>query len=353
MNIKAKLKSNKVKVDTFLASFFDEKIRVIKDPLVKRAIKSSRDYVMSGGKRLRSALVLTGYECFKSNPNKEVFKVAVAIEMIHHYVLLTDDFEDRALMRHGVKVPSEVFASYFSKRFGIKGAKHFGDSFQVNLALILCAYAYEIFAEAKVDPVKKSRALKRLSEILYATGYGQFVDIEMGHKASATINDVLRVHDFKTAKYTIENPLQAGAILAGANDGQLKKFSKISLYLGRAFQIQDDVLGVFGTEEKLGKSVTSDIEEGKKTLLTVKAMEKGSEEQKRILRSLLGKSKVSKAGVEKVRKIMIDTGSLDYSVKYARSLAKKAQNLISKSSFRKSGKDFLHDVATYIVERDL
>ncbi len=353
MDIKTKLKTNKDKIDSFFDSFFDQKMKTTKNPLVKKAIKSAKDYVMGGGKRLRSALVIAGYQCFSEKQDKEIFKIASAIEMIHHYVLLIDDFQDRATMRHGVSAPSEIFASYFSNKFGQEGARHFGDSFQVNLALVLSAYAHEIFANSKFDSEKKNKALLHLSEILYATGYGQFVDIELGHKKTATEKDVLSVHDFKTSKYTIENPLTVGAILAGASENEIKQFAKISLYLGRAFQIQDDILGVFGTEEKIGKSVTSDIEEGKKTLLTVNAMEKGTKDQKKTLQNLLGKTNVSKTDMEKVKRIIIETGSLDYSIRYAKNLAKKAKDLILKTNFKKAGKDFLFDVATYIVERDL
>src|SRR4030042_6057598 len=111
----------------------------------------------------------------------------------------------------------------------------------------------------------------------------------MEYKKKTTEKEVLKMYEYKTAKYTIEGPLHLGAILAGADDKLLKTFSAYAIPVGIAFQIQDDILGLFGDEKKLGKPVGSDIRQGKFTILAAKAVEKASGKQKKIIKNILGK----------------------------------------------------------------
>ncbi len=119
-----------------------------------------------------------------------------------------------------------------------------------------------------------------------------------------------------------------------------------------AFQIQDDILGMFGTEEKLGKSITSDLKEGKKTLLILDALEKSSPAQKEIINLNLGNKKVSMAGLNSVRKVIEETGSLEESKKLATSLVQKAIDALNKLKLEKEGQDFLLGIADYMIKRE-
>ena len=133
---------------------------------------------------------------------------------------------------------------------------------------------------------------------------------------------------------------------------EVENLNDYTLPLGMAFQIQDDILGMFGTEEKLGKSITSDLKEGKKTLLILDALEKSSPAQKEIINLNLGNKKVSMAGLNSVRKVIEETGSLEESKKLATSLVQKAIDALNKLKLEKEGQDFLLGIADYMIKRE-
>ena len=160
------------------------------------------------------------------------------------------------------------------------------------------------------------------------------------------------MHKLKTAIYTIEGPLHMGAIAAGASDDQLKILSEYAIPLGMAFQLKDDLLGLFGLEEKLGKPVDSDIKEGKKTILILKAMENAGKQQKEFIVNALGNKNITEKELIKLREIIKKTGSLSYSENLAEKLVKKAKDTIKNSDFEKQGKEFFLEIADYIIKRD-
>jgi geranylgeranyl diphosphate synthase type I len=161
------------------------------------------------------------------------------------------------------------------------------------------------------------------------------------------------MYENKTAKYTIEGPLHLGAILAGAKDELLDALSKYAVPVGIAFQIQDDILGIFGSEKKLGKPVGSDIEEGKQTLLVVKAGEKADRSQLKKMNYLLGKPNLNHREIEEFRNIITDTGSLDYAKNLARKLITKGKQALISAKIKKETKDFLLGIADYMISREL
>jgi geranylgeranyl diphosphate synthase type I len=152
--------------------------------------------------------------------------------------------------------------------------------------------------------------------------------------------------------YTFDGPIKIGAILAGANDSSLEALSRYSVPLGKAFQIQDDILGMFGTEEKLGKPVTSDLKEGKKTLLILEALSRANKNQKEIIELNLGNKKVTYNSLKQVRKVIEETGSLEESNSFAKQLVEEAINELNKMKLRKEGKDFLLNIAEYMIKRE-
>lgn len=164
------------------------------------------------------------------------------------------------------------------------------------------------------------------------------------------------MHEGKTARYTFEGPLHLGCVLAGQekNTKLLEAFSAYSLPVGGAFQIQDDILGVFGSEQKLGKSVGADIIEGKQTLLVVQALKSGTARQKGAIKNLLGKKDLTKPEVESFRRILRETGSLEYSQKLAGKLVAESLSVLKNVEFKnKEAKNFLESIAEYIIKREV
>jgi geranylgeranyl diphosphate synthase type I len=141
---------------------------------------------------------------------------------------------------------------------------------------------------------------------------GQYLDLLEQARGGGSVERALRVVRYKSAKYTIERPLHVGAALAGAAPEVFEALSGYGLPLGEAFQLRDDILGVFGDPAETGKPAGDDLREGKRTVLIAIAHERANAEQERTLRELVGDPGLDATGVAELRAIIADTGSLDY-----------------------------------------
>jgi geranylgeranyl diphosphate synthase type I len=193
-----------------------------------------------------------------------------------------------------------------------------------------------------------------MQNIVYATIPGEMLDVIMENRGSATEKEILRMFEGKTSRYTFEGPLHLGAVLAEGSDKIMETFSCYSIPLGKAFQIRDDILGLFGDEKKLGKPVGSDIIESKQTILLIKALERATKDQKEILKSYFGKKNLTKNNLENFKKIIKDTGSLEYCQKLAGSFADESRKAISEIEFKnKEAKIFLNGIIEYVIRREV
>ncbi len=211
-------------------------------------------YTLSlGGKRMRPALTLLGYSLFKSNYEKAV-DAAVAVEMFHNFTLLHDDIMDKAPLRRG---KATVW-----KKWGSDTAILSGD------AMLIMAYEllsdYEPVVLKKILPVFNTTALKVCE--------GQQLDMDFETEKNVSIQAYLNMIELKTA-VLLGAALQLGAIIAGAKEKDARLLYEFGKSTGIAFQLQDDILDVFGEAEKFGKQVGGDIVANKKTFLLLNAFE--------------------------------------------------------------------------------
>mgnify|MGYP000067047718 CR=1 FL=1 len=194
---------------------------------------------------------------------------------------------------------------------------------------------------------------KNVNEHFIATAHGQSMDIFNEVLETVDEADVDKVLLWKTAYYTFMNPLQLGAILAGASEKDLKKLEEYSLSAGRVFQITDDILGIFGKEESSGKSPLDDIKEGKRTLLTVKAIELAPKADAYFIEQMLGNKNLTQAEFIRCKEIIDSSGAL----KYARDKAKDSvvDALAALGPVRNSwgGEQvvFLEQLVQYLIDR--
>jgi geranylgeranyl diphosphate synthase type I len=351
------LKKYKLEIDNRLVRYLDNKINkgIEISPNLKELIESIKDFNVRGGKRLRPALVVVGYKCVNNKDINPVLNASLALEIAHAHFLIHDDIYDEDDLRRGKPTLHKTFREQCSEKFGMAGSQRFGESQAIIAGNITETLCHEVLLDSDFPENIKIRALRKIIEILRNTNYGQSLDIinEKTPLDKIKEEDVFKVHELKTAKYTIEGPLHLGVILGGGTEKDMKIMTNYAIPLGIAFQIQDDILGMFGDEKKLGKPIGSDLKEGKRTLLILKALENGTEEQKKIIIENLGKKNLSLKDIERVRKVIIDTDSLAYSKELARKLVKKVKAPIGNSKFNKEGKDFLIGIADYLIEREI
>lgn len=349
------LKSYKNRLDPFLKAYFNKKSKKAEslDPIAKQAVDMISDFTLSGGKRIRPALVYYGYLACGGKEGDEIVEASMAIELVHTFLLIHDDIIDKDEKRHGVETIHERYKKIGRKINYRKDADHFGNSMAMIAGDIAASMANEILFNARFRPETIIKGLDKLQDIVYMTIPGEMIDVILEYRGNADEDEILKMHEGKTSRYSFEGPLQLGGVLANADEKSLSLFSSYALPVGKAFQVVDDILGTFGEEKKLGKPVGSDIMEGKQTLLVIKALEKGSSSQKQKIKELLGKCDISAREIEEFRRIIKETGSLDYSRKLADNLVSDALLNLKKIDFKNSEAEFfLEGIAKYIIERE-
>jgi geranylgeranyl diphosphate synthase, type I len=246
------------------------------------------DFILTGGKRLRSLLLIIGYIGYSNEKDDAIkaIKPAAAVEILHSFLLVHDDIVDKDDMRRGKPAMHTRIAPHIPQ--GINSPEDLG----IIVGDLMMFHAMDLLLESELDPKRIIRASKVMADASISTAIGELYDLLDNNKSltKTEFEHILFVMTYKTSRYTISMPLAMGAILAGS-EKKHEDFEELANLLGVAFQLQDDLLGIFGDVQKIGKSVTTDIEEGKKTVLMKWLYDESNEEEKKFLISHLGKGK--------------------------------------------------------------
>ena len=278
-NFLQQLAEYKQAIDTELKTYAQQLVADTTEsfgPYPAEAVRAFTDVLERGGKRIRGSLAIAAYEMFGGTNRQLILQAACALEILNTYILVADDIQDRSLTRRGGKTAHIILKEYHEQHYLSGDAQHFGESIAINAFLIAQHYAMNIFANLDAPAEQKIRAIDNVNRCFIATAHGQTLDIFNEVVQSVAQQDVDNVLEWKTAYYTFINPLQLGAILADASELDLAQLADYGLYAGRAFQIADDIIGVFGDESVSGKSSMDDIREGKRTTLVVYAIANAS-----------------------------------------------------------------------------
>lgn len=356
MNFQQRLGGLKVVIDKELERYFDILIAETKekDILIAEALVHVKKIALSGGKRIRGALLVQTYLGVGGKEKKKILKAAAAIELVHLSLLVHDDIIDRGDLRHGQLTLHEMFAKKYQKKYTKDEARHLGESMAIIVGQSLLVLANRIILETGFAANELSRALLKLQDVVATTIVGQSQDIAIEYNKKSSQKAVFAMYENKTARYTFEGPMFVGAMLAGCGDKKsLSSFTRFALPIGISFQIQDDILGVFGNEKKIGKSVASDVEEGKQSILVIKARESLSATQRKQFEGILGKKNISKDEIMIFQGILKSTGALEYSKKLAHDFIQKAKAELEKMIIKKDAKDFLTGLVEYLDGREI
>ena len=273
------------------------------------------------------------------------------MEILHAYLLVHDDLMDEDALRRGGPSLHQQYTELPLAPSPLKPSTY-GTAMAIIAGDLACWMALQALTHLPFPEERRLRAISKLSEIFLQVGYGQWLDILASGESPFGEPEAMLVNRLKTARYTIEAPLYLGGLLAGASEEELQALADYSRHLGQAFQLQDDLLGLYGSEEQLGKPVGSDLRQGKRNLLIIKALEKASEEDAARLRSTLGNAHLTAAQLEEVRSIVARSGSLEYSRDLVQSWVRQAQAALP-SNLRPEGREFLRGIADYLAHRDL
>jgi len=324
---------------------------------LKEAVLS---YPSRGGKRLRPAIAQWFCGLFSNRPELALYP-ACAIEIYHTWTLVHDDIIDNDSKRRGEDSSHESLRKTALSKFNTtdSDAEHFGKSFAILAGDLQQAWVYSLILKANGKTISSDLTisiLDRLTNHLYPRLLsGEAIDVEFEHRQLDDISEeeILTMLKWKTGEL-LRFAAETGAII-GLNSpnyrlDSVKIAGDFALSAGLAFQLQDDILGIYADEEELGKPVGNDLRERKVTLLIKKALELSSPEQKEFLMTCLGNNKLTKEDFDKARSIIRDCGALKAIEEMAKDCIKEAKELLFQlpdNSFRA----LLDELADFLIQR--
>jgi geranylgeranyl diphosphate synthase type I len=264
----------------------------------------------SGGKRLRASFCSQGWLAAGGDEDPRVVVAAASLEWLQASALVHDDLIDGSDTRRGRPSMHRHFAAEH-RAAGWRGDPHgYGSAAAILLGDLMLTWSDEMFRCCGLPAERVAAALPYLDACRSEVVAGQFLDVVAQASGSSDVQTAMRVLHFKSAKYTVERPLHLGAALAGADEQLIGALSRFGLPLGEAFQLRDDVLGVFGDEGRTGKPAGDDLREGKRTVLLAHAHIGADDAQRDLLDRLVGQPDLDAGQVEQLRAVIVDTGAL-------------------------------------------
>ncbi len=271
--------------------------------------------LLRGGKRLRPTFCYWGWRAVGGAPDDDaVLTAAAALELFQASALVHDDVIDGSDTRRGEPSAHRRFAGVH-RDDGWRGAPDaFGAAAAVLLGDLLLGWSDELFDSAAVDAAGLRRARTVFNRMRTEVGSGQYLDVlEQASGASRPHGQAERARTvirYKAARYSVEHPLTIGACLAGADDAALAPLHRYGAALGEAFQLRDDILGVFGDPDRTGKPAGDDLREGKRTVLVAYALERADTAQTELVERLLGDPALDPDGIERLCDVLVRTDAL-------------------------------------------
>ncbi|MEV6844502.1 polyprenyl synthetase family protein [Actinoplanes sp. NPDC051411] len=300
------------RIDKALATFLggQRALLVGIDPALAELSDALEVFVLGRAKRLRPSFAYWGYRGAGGPDADSVVAAVASLELVQASALIHDDLIDRSDTRRGEPSVHRRFETRHTAAGWRGGAAGFGDSAAVLLGDLAMVWSDEMLHTSGVGTPDLARARVVFDEMRTEVTVGQYLDVLTQVTADTSVERASKVARFKSAKYTVERPLLLGAALAGAPDPVRAAYSSFGLPLGEAFQLRDDVLGVFGDPVETGKPAGDDLREGKRTYLVAAAFSALSAGDRATLDAGLGDQGLDDEGVARLRALIRDSGAL-------------------------------------------
>jgi geranylgeranyl diphosphate synthase type I len=296
----------RTRVDAALARFAAQRRLVLAElgPDLDGFIDAAVDFVR-GGKRLRPLFCRAGWlVAGGDDDDPRLDDAAAALEWLQGSALVHDDLMDDSDTRRGRPSIHRAFERRHREAGLVGDPVRHGTSVAVLLGDLMLSWCDEQFRSSRLPRI--AEALPYLDLCKTEVVAGQYLDVLAQTRPSVGVEEAMRVVRYKSAKYTVERPLHLGAALAGADDALIAALTDVALPLGEAFQLRDDVLGVFGDPGVTGKPAGDDLREGKRTVLVARAAELGSDADRAQLADGLGTADA----VDDLSRLVERTGAL-------------------------------------------
>lgn len=304
----------------------------------------------TGGKRFRPRMVFAAYSALGGDDFEAAAYVGAAFELLHTSLCLHDDVIDRDFTRRGAPNVAGAFrARALAAGADATTAEHHGVSAAVIAGDLALFNAHRLIDRSGVSGEARARLLEVMDESLFASAAGELIDVDFTLRPEVPhVDDILSMERLKTAVYSFEGPLQAGAILAGAADETVATLGEFGREIGIAYQLVDDLLGVFGTEEETGKTTVGDLREGKRTVLIAYAASAPGWDR---FADLFGDPALTDAGAATLRAHLVDSGARAFAEGLARYYVNRALARLVEPHIPAALRTELHPVADAVLGR--
>ncbi|WP_309124079.1 polyprenyl synthetase family protein [Arthrobacter sp.] len=311
-------------VEDVLQDFFAEaKLRAVSVNATYLGLWEALERAAAGGKRSRPRLVLLAYRQLGGTDAASAARLAASYELLHSALIIHDDVIDRDFVRRG---SPNVSGHYRNRALragsSASAAEHAGVSAGVLAGDLALSGAFRLLRSLEVPDAKRRRLNEILDDAIFSSVGGEVLDIEFSRTPEMPpLEDITKTAHQKTSVYSFEAPLHAGAVLAGAAESVVAALTSFGRYAGIAYQVADDVLGVFGTESRTGKTTWGDLREGKRTALLSYA---ATRPEWNSIASLIGSRDMTAAKAQYVRSVLVTCGAKDFAVNLATENAHRA-----------------------------
>jgi len=343
MNFQIKLKKYKEIIDKELELFTDYSF-------IKK-------FVLNGGKRLRPIVFIMSYKAVNDKDESLIYIPSLSVELVHNSTLVHDDIMDEDELRRGKPTVYKDLKDWFLTNY--KDINHQGSLFNnissrfaVSNAIlygnILLSLGFK--ALSKSQHKKINEAVDVLNNSYKTIVDGQIMDLMTEFK-QVNEKEYFEMISKKTAEL-FKASIKIGALLGDASKEQINNLAHYAEEAATAFQIKDDIMDI-STEMNKGHELGSDIKQGKKNLLIIKALEFADEKEKKLISSILGKENTSSEEINSVIDIMESTGAISYSDKLAKEKIKTAKEYLKKAEINKESSDFFEKLAEFTIKRKI
>jgi len=334
--------------------YFEIKAKEKRSRTFRRVLQQIEHYALTGGKWARPTLARMSFGLVKSPTTKplNLMLASSVLEATHRLILIHDDIADRDMLRHGEPTMEEFFNQLHYSTYGIKAPAYYGAGMAVVAGDVLNAYLNDMLTDSQLSGDTLHNVLKGLNSLWIDTCEGWFIEADQKKQPinSMTMEKISQAQELVSARYSFVWPLRIGQLLAGRKFGEWdKRLEAYGYNVGMAFQIQDDILALFGESEKTGKPTGNDIREGKKTVILYETYINASAADRKWLEMILG-TEVTKKDMHKVRQLMTETGALKKSQERASNYVAKALKSLD-SLPHNDVQQKLSYLAKYMIER--
>lgn len=335
-----------IRLNHFLSSQQKEAKKI--DDYYGKMLDEIKVFIARGGKRMRPYLAYLSYVGSGGTQVDEFLDLAISIELLHNFLLIHDDIIDRDFQRYGGLNIAGTYKRQFDTWMNKEDASHMSGTAALLAGDINAMLCSERILQSDFDDSIKLKLIHDINYAIFTVGGGEYLDVLAPHLESVQEKYLEKIYEYKSAIYSIEMPLRFGAHAAGKS----LTFDDYSRPIGIAFQLVDDLLGIYGDEKTTGKPILSDLHEGKKTVLFVRALSASDVQQKKVLENALGNTKTTLKDLDKVRKVIDQTGAHKYVQDKARNNLKAALQALEMIDLHSNSKEALRQLSQFIINRN-